>query len=300
VVVLGCMKFQPPAGRPAVSNPSASGIRPALSVVLPCYRAAALARQSVKRLTAALSGRIESYEIVVVDDGGNDCSRAISDLRPGPGGAIHVVTMSSNRGKGAAVAAGMKKARGDVRVFTDVDVPYGTTPIMLMESLVRTRGFHMVIGDRTFPQSRYETELPLARRAASAVFSRITSTMVTGGFFDTQCGLKGFRGDIADALFGLQRVERFAFDVELLYLALTYGLEIKRIPVMLETNTTSSVRLGRDAVQTFADVARIKMNQLRGYYECELLRGLVARECTAASAPLRTPALAVPAFRVHG
>lgn len=177
----------------------------------------------------------------------------------------------------------MKVASGAVRVFTDIDLPYGTTPILLVESLIRTRGFHVVIGDRTFPQSRYETELPLLRRVASAVFSRITSTLVTGGFFDTQCGLKGFRGDVAASLFGLQRVERFAFDVELLYLALTYGLEIKRIPVQLESNTTSSVRLGRDSLRTFADVARIKLNQMRGRYASVYLRDLVAVECSADS-----------------
>ena len=69
---------------------------------------------------------------------------------------------------------------------------------------------------------------------------------------------------------------------------------------MLESNTTSSVRLGRDAVQTFADVARIKINQLRGNYESALLRDMVARECSAASDPLRTPAVARQALRAHG
>lgn len=68
-------------------------------------------------------------------------------------------------------------------------------------------------------------------------------------------GLKGFRGDVADELFSLQSVDRFAFDVELIYLALTYGLEIKRIPVMLETNSTSSVRLGRDAMRTVMEIS---------------------------------------------
>ena len=294
------MRIEPFGGRPPAGNSPVIAPGPALSIVLPCYRAAALARQSVQRLVQALSGRIPSYEIIVVEDGGHECESALAGLPAGIGGRIRLICLPSNKGKGAAVAAGMKAAHGSVRVFTDIDVPYGTTPIMLIENLVRTRGFHMVIGDRTFPQSRYETELSIARRAASAVFSRITSTLVTGGFFDTQCGLKGFRGDVADVLFGLQKVERFAFDVELLYLALTYGLEIKRIPVMLESNTTSSVRLGRDAVQTFADVARIKLNQLRGYYESEVLRDLVARECGAASLPLRTPAIARPALRVHG
>lgn len=271
----------------------------ALSVILPCYKAAELARQSVMRLTRALAGRIPSYEIIVVDDGIGDCEPLLRDLPMGPGGQVHVITLPENRGKGGAVAAGMKAASGNVRVFTDVDIPYGTTPIMLVESLIRTRGFHMVIGDRTFPQSRYETELSFGRRMASGIFSKITATLVTGGFFDTQCGLKGFRGDIAEALFGLQRVERFAFDVELIYLALTYGLEIKRIPVMLETNTPSSVRLGRDSLQTLIDVSRIKLHQMAGDYESIQLRGLVARECSAASIPLRTPAITHAALKVR-
>jgi glycosyltransferase involved in cell wall biosynthesis len=272
---------------------------PALSVVLPCYRAATVARRSVQRLTSALSGRVPSYEIIVADDGGGDCEMAISGLSAGVGGSIRVVTLPSNRGKGAAVAAGMKAAKGAVRVFTDVDVPYGTTPILLMETLIRERGFHMVIGDRTFPQSRYETELSAPRRIASAMFSQITATLVTGGFFDTQCGLKGFRGDIADALFALQRVDRFAFDVELIYLALTYGLEIKRIPVTFVSDSASSVRLGRDSLRTLYDVVCIKRNQMRGDYESEVLSSLVANECGVASTPLRTPAIERMALEVH-
>ena len=127
---------------------------PALSVVLPSYRAEALARQSVIRLVNAFENRIHSYEIIVVDDGIGDCETVIGSMTAGPGGTIRVITLPVNRGKGAAVAAGMRAATGAVRVFTDIDLPYGTTPIMLIETLVRTRGFHMVIGDRTFPQSR--------------------------------------------------------------------------------------------------------------------------------------------------
>ena len=294
-----CMPFRNTPFIPTLSIYSEPAPAVALSVVLPCYKAADLARKSVMRLTHALAGRVPSYEIIVVDDGVGDCEPMLRDLPTGPGGQVHVITLPENRGKGGAVAAGMKSASGLVRVFTDIDIPYGTTPIMLVESLIRSRGFHMVIGDRTFPQSRYETELSFGRRIASAVFSKITATLVTGGFFDTQCGLKGFRGDVAEALFGLQTVERFAFDVELIYLALTYGLEIKRIPVMLERNTTSSVRLGRDALQTLIDVTRIKIHQLRGDYESTALRGLVARECSAASSPLRTPVIAHAVLKVR-
>ncbi len=271
----------------------------ALSVILPCYKAAELARRSVMRLTHALAGRIPSYEIIVVDDGIGDCEPVMRDLPTGPGGRVHVITLPENRGKGGAVAAGMKSASGRVRVFTDVEIPYGTTPVMLIESMIRTRGFHMVIGDRTFPQSRYETDMPLGRKLASGVFSKITATMITGRFFDTQCGLKGFRGDIAEALFGLQTVERFAFDVELIYLAQTYGLEIKRIPVVLERKSKSSGKLVRDAAQRLVDVTRIKLHQLHSDYDSDTLRGLVARECTEAAAPFRTPVIAHAVLKVR-
>ena len=268
-----------------------------LSVVLPCYRAPSLARQSVARLANALSGVVPSYEIIVVDDGPGDCASSLAHIFPGAGGSIRVLTLPVNRGKGGAVAEGMRVASGEVRIFTDIDLPYGTTAIMVVDQLIRTRGFHMVVGDRTFPQSRYETELSLGRRLASAVFSKITATLVTGGFFDTQCGLKGFRGDVASELFRLCRVNRFAFDVELLYLALTHGLEIKRVPVMLESNSTSSVRLGRDSLRTLIDVARIKQHQMRGDYDSEMLAGIVSRECDAVALSLNEERKSRPAWR---
>lgn len=293
------MRIEPAKGRiPRGSQPDVD-IAPELSVVLPCYRAAAIARKSVDRLAVAFDGRISRYEIIVVEDGGDECQSSLEDVVPGPGGTVRLISLPTNRGKGAAVAAGMRSARGDVRVFTDIDVPYGTTPIMLMETLIRTRGFHMVIGDRTFRQSRYETEIPVGRRIASAVFSRVTAALVTGGFFDTQCGLKAFRGDVAQQLFKLQTLDRFAFDVELIYLALTYGLEIKRIPVRLETNAGSSVRLGRDSMRTLMDLVRIKYHQMSGDYASESLATLVATECADAALPLRTPVTGRPALKVH-
>lgn len=258
----------------------------ALSVVLPCYRAPSLAIRSANALSSFLEGRIPSWEVIVVDDGGADFPASPFENEPGRTGSVRLIQLAENRGKGAAVAAGMRAATGAVRVFTDVDLPYGMAPILLVESIIRKRGIHVVIGDRTFPQSRYSVDLPLMRRAASRVFSLLTATLVTGGFFDTQCGLKGFRGDIAEALFAMQRLERFAFDVELLYLALTYGLEIKRIPVVLEENRTSSVRIGRDALRSCADLARLRVNRFRGRYDCPRLRELVADECRVLAATL--------------
>jgi dolichyl-phosphate beta-glucosyltransferase len=112
---------------------------------------------------------------------------------------------------------------------------------------------------------------------------------VTGGFFDTQCGLKGFRGDVAEHLFAAARLNRFAFDVELLYLALVHRLDIKRIPVRLRRNATSSVRLVRDSSRMLLDVLRIKGYQLRGDYRCRALEEIVLADFDRRRSRLATP-----------
>jgi dolichyl-phosphate beta-glucosyltransferase len=172
----------------------------------------------------------------------------------------------------------MLAARGTVRVYTDVDLPYDLELIPTMGRLLRANAFHLIIGDRTLPSSSYHSRTSVPRRLASAVFSAFVGTIVTGGFFDTQCGFKGMRGDVADLLFPLLRLNRFTFDVELVYVALKNRLDIHRIPVRLRNNETSSVRLLRDASQGVIDIARIKWHQLRGRYRSPALERLISRE----------------------
>jgi dolichyl-phosphate beta-glucosyltransferase len=249
-------------------------MRPDVSVILPCYRAARLAAASAARLAAFLDRTGLDWEIIVVDDGGGDFPAAetmVADV-------ARLVRLERNHGKGAAVGAGVAAAGGRVRIYTDVDLPYDLPLIPVIVSLVLDRGFHMVIGDRTLPDSSYRADLSLARRLASGVFTQIVGTLVTGGFFDTQCGLKGMRGDVADELFRLRRIDRFAFDVELVYLALHHGLDIKRIPVRLRANETSSVRLLRDSTRGMFDVLSIKYHQLRRHYVSPRLSGMVRGE----------------------
>jgi dolichyl-phosphate beta-glucosyltransferase len=245
---------------------------PEVSVVLPCYRSAKLAVESVYRLEAFFRDVGMSWETIVVDDGGGDFPAAQAWE---PFLNARLVRLPANRGKGAAVAAGMRAATGRVCVFTDVDLPYDLELIPVIVEYIRDYGFHLVIGDRTLPDSLYLSDLSFQRRLASELFSQFVGRLVTGGFFDTQCGLKGMRGDIAHELFRLQRLERFSFDVELVYLALKHKLDIKRVPVQLRNNETSTIRLLRDASQAVLDVFRIKWYQLRGRYRSELLENAV-------------------------
>ena len=250
---------------------------PSLSVVLPCFRSAPLAESSASRLSEFLTNAGLTYEIVIVDDGGGDFGPdAFSDRDD-----VRLVRLDRNRGKGAAVRAGMLAASGDVRVFTDVDLPYDLDLILVMRECIRAQGYHFVIGDRTLLGSAYAEVTSAKRRAASALFSAFVGRLVTGGFFDTQCGLKAIRGDLADLMFPLQQIDRFAFDVELVYLALKHRLDIKRIPVQLRNNQTSTVRLFRDSARGVTDVFRIKYHQVRGHYRDEAIERLLHAEFVA-------------------
>jgi len=247
---------------------------PSLSVILPCYSAAPMAARSVAVLSAYLATLVPHWEIVVVDDGNNDFTASPLPDLPG----VRLLRHPRNLGKGAAVRTGMLAARGQVRVFTDVDMPYDRELIPVMAEYITSRGFHLVIGDRTFPESRYARATSLSRRALSTLASRLIGSMVTGGFFDTQCGIKAIRGDIADELFRLVRIRRFAFDVEVIYLALKHRLDIKRVPVRLRRNLATSVRPFRDAFQAGIDILAIKARQLGGQYRSEALENLIASE----------------------
>ena len=264
-------------------------MNPELSVILPCYRSALLASASVARLDAFLREAGLSAEIIVVDDGGGDFP-----AEPWDPAIARLIRLPRNRGKGAAVSAGMRAARGRVRVFTDVDLPYDLELLPVIVGYIREQGFHVVIGDRTLPDSAYLTDLSLPRRIASSLFSQFVGRVVTGGFFDTQCGLKGMRDDVANELFALQRLDRFSFDVELVYLALKHKLDIKRIPVQLRNNQTSTIRLVRDAPQGFLDVFRIKWHQLRGDYRSVVLEEMVRHDYQRVVESTRAHARAVP------
>ncbi|HJU69144.1 MAG TPA: glycosyltransferase [Gemmatimonadaceae bacterium] len=244
-----------------------------VSVILPCYRAGELVRGSVALLEECLRPGPWSYEIIVVDDGGGDVTAA--DLAESP--FARTVRLPVNQGKGAAVRAGLMAARGTARVFTDIDVPYDPDLILVMASHLR-QGYHLVVGDRTLPGSQYAHDIGWRRRLASNAFSFLVGHLVTGGFYDTQCGLKALRGDVAQLLAPLLRINRFAFDVELLYVALKHRLDIKRVPVRLRRNETSSVRLIRDSSRMLVDVGRLKINQVRGSYDCQPLAMLLSAE----------------------
>ncbi len=211
-----------------------------------------------------------AWEIIIVDDGGRDFPPESWDADE----RIRLIRFPKNRGKGAAVKAGMLAATGKTRIYTDVDLPYDPLLIPVATDYLTDGGFHVVLGDRTLPDSRYHMQIGATRRALSKVCSTFVGTLVTGGYFDTQCGFKAFSGEVADRLFPMVHIARFSFDVEVLYLALRFNCAIKRVPVRLrDGGGASTVRLFRDSTRGVFDILRIKRwAMLRRYESAELSR----------------------------
>jgi len=250
------------------TDPAPAGPDPApiLSLVIPVYRSADYIAATVTAVLEAFHDLAITGEVIVVDDGSADGTLAAVPDLPG----VRTVALPHNSGKGAALRAGMAVARGEVRGFTDADLPYGTEPLALALHCIRVRGFHAAIGDRTLPGSAYEGA-GAVRTVVSELASFVFRTLVTGGIYDTQCGFKLFRGDVADALFKVSRIGRFAVDVELIYLLLKYRLDIKRIPVRLQGNASTSVHVVRDSLRAFSDIVWMRANWALGRYRSPAL-----------------------------
>ena len=243
-----------------------------LSVVIPVYNAADFIEESVRGLAAFLDGKGVEHEIVLSNDGSTDGSLAA--LRRLEGGPVRVVSSEQNRGKFAAIRDGMRAATGSCKVFTDADVPFDHSAVVYIERLVNGRGFHVVIGDRTLPGSAYAESVAWARRLTTSLFRQAVRLLITGGVPDSQTGLKGFRADVADALFPLLTENAFGGDIELLYIALKYNLEIRRIPVRLQRQGRSTVRPLRHSWPMLRTLARLRGNWRRGAYRSDALAAI--------------------------
>jgi dolichyl-phosphate beta-glucosyltransferase len=238
--------------------------KPDVSVVLPSYKGARYAERHVPLLLRHLKQLGVRNEVIIVDDGSDDAGathRVAREL-----GCVYLEN-PCNLGKGAAVRRGMLHATGHYRLYTDIDIPYELRMLDSFLYYLDTKEFDFVAGDRTLDDSSYFHEVPIARKLASHVYSTFVGRLVAGGWFDTQCGLKGFRADVADDLFAVTRIERFAFDVELFYVALKRHYDIKRLPVRLRVNEGSTIRVLRDGAAMVRDIGVIRVNQLLGRYE---------------------------------
>jgi dolichyl-phosphate beta-glucosyltransferase len=237
---------------------------PDLSLVLPAFECAAFIGPNVRRVLGFFDEHALAGEVIVADDGSTDGTADAAPVGP----TVRVLRLA-HRGKGGALRAGMLAATGNVRAFTDADLPYGLEPLLAADALIRERRAHAAIGDRSLPGSEYRSGR--TRRALSGLASLAFRALSPGEAYDTQCGLKCFRGDVAAELFRLARVDGFAIDIELLFLLRRYGLRVERVPVRLEAAAKTSVHAFRDSARAARDVAAIRLDWARGHYRSDVL-----------------------------
>ena len=233
------------------------------TVIIPALDEAARIGETVRAVREALADMADDgVEVVVVDDGSSDDTAAMAMS----GGADQVVVLPVNRGKGAAVRAGVAAVRGRVIAFTDADLSYSPDQLRSVIDEVE-RGWDVAVGNRRHAGATTDRGPGALRELGSRAINLVTMAVLLSHPRDTQCGLKAFRSDAATLLFGLGRVDGFAFDIELLHLVERHELSLTEVPVRLRSAERSTVRAARDGVRLLRDVWRIRRWSATGAYE---------------------------------
>lgn len=236
-----------------------------LSIIIPMYNERFIAADCARTLTEAMEKADipGGYEIIFSDDGSADgCGGIVEKTARELSltcGEIRVVQAEKNRGKGHAVRLGMLASRGELCVFTDCDLAYGTEIVLEMVERMSKPGFDagVLIGSRAIAEDGYAGYTVL-RKLASKAYVRLLAVSAGFRYTDSQCGIKLFRGDAARKIFALAEVDGWAFDFEALLLAEKLGYKIAEHPVMVINHRESKIRLIRDSLKMASDVRKIR------------------------------------------
>jgi len=230
-----------------------------LSVVVPSFQEERRLGPTLDRLHAYLASRGQAFEILVVDDGSTDRTGDVAQGAATRWSEVRLLPLGRNRGKGAAVRAGVLDAKGDPILVTDADL---STPIEELEKLQARleAGADIAIGSRALPESDLQVRQNILRETMGKTFNRIVRGLGMLGFRDTQCGFKLYRAGPARDLFSRSRVDGFAFDVETLLLA--DGLyRVDEVPVVWRNDAASRVSPLKDSLRMLRDVLRLKLRR---------------------------------------
>lgn len=224
-----------------------------VSLVIPAFNEEDIINKNVKAATAFLKENFSDFEVIVVDDGScDDTYKQLMDTE------ASVIRFNKNMGKGAAVREGITRAEGDFIFFTDADLPYS---LEFIKDGVAILAKADVVCGRRFGS------YPLGRRIISKIYNGLISIVLGICVEDVQCGIKGFSRSVAKQIFPLCKVDSFAFDTEVLFLAEQMGFSIESKEVNIFHRGNSTVNVLRDGIRMFADVIKIRKGFEAGAYE---------------------------------
>jgi dolichyl-phosphate beta-glucosyltransferase len=237
-----------------------------LSIVVPAYNEENRLPKTLDRIVAYVQARTYRAEIIVVDDGSSDDTAKLVTAYTQKHPEFRLISNGTNRGKGYSVRHGMLEARGEIALFTDADL---STPIEEADKLLaalRDQGYDGAIGSRALDRTLIAVHQSAIREQAGIFFNRMVRWIMGIGFSDTQCGFKAFRRERSKIIFEQQRIERFGFDPEILFLAKRHGLRVAEVPVRWSHDAGTKVNVIADGIRMFLDLLLVRWNAARGLY----------------------------------
>ncbi|HVR72767.1 MAG TPA: glycosyltransferase [Planctomycetota bacterium] len=231
-----------------------------ISIVVPSYNEGHRIRATIDAIAAFCERELTEWEVIIVDDGSSDATSATAAAKDD---RVKLLRNSSNSGKGFSVRRGILEAKYDPVLFTDADLSTPIEESLLLLEAIRA-GADVAIGVRT-PTGGRPVRRPLRRKLMALGFRLLVKALVLRGFHDTQNGFKMFRRDAARRIFSLQRLDRWGFDVEVLYLARREGMKIAQVPVAYTESSESRLRLVTPLTM-IRDLLQVRWNALVGKY----------------------------------
>jgi glycosyltransferase involved in cell wall biosynthesis len=239
---------------------------PHLSIVVPAHNEELRLPGSLSRILEHLREQPYSWEVLVVENGSSDRTAEVAERFAQEAPGLRVLR-EERRGKGLAVRRGMLEATGEYRFICDADL---SMPIDQVHRFLppELQDYDIAIASREAAGAVRYGE-PLYRHWVGRAFNLIVRRLAVPGFQDTQCGFKCFRGQAAEALFPVQRLPGWTFDVELLFVAIRRGYRVVEVPIPWYYYPGSRVSILRDSLAMFTDLFRIRRNWRRGLYSAE-------------------------------
>lgn len=238
---------------------------PKYSIIIPAYNESQRITATLDKALAHIAQEKWDAEVLVVNDGSRDSTADIIRGYAAKHSIVRLVENPGNRGKGYSVRHGMQNAQGEVLLFSDADL---SSPIYEARKLFDAldAGADVAIGSRWLASETQTERQPLYRQFFGRLFNLMLRVVLGLPFKDTQCGFKAFNRRSADAIFPKQRIERWGFDPELLFLAKKFGFVTREVPVEWAHDERSKISPIRDGLKIFLEMLQIRWNSITGKY----------------------------------
>jgi len=237
-----------------------------LSVIIPAYNEGKRLPKTIEEISKYLRKQNYGYEIIAVSDGSKDnTAETVRDLIPVIPN-LKLIDNKENHGKGFVTRQGMLEAKGEYRIFTDADNSTSIDQVEKMWPQFKA-GFDIIIGSRDIKGAVLAVPQPWLRRVVTGNVFNLFVQIICGlwGIWDTQCGFKGMTKKAAEDILPRCKIEKFAFDPEILVIGKRLGYKIKEIPITWINDPNSTVKF-KSMVKMGFDLIRIRLNLIKGIY----------------------------------